>query len=277
MLAETRRRILLDLVARQGFATLDELVKAAGVSESTVRRDLEALNLGGQVKRTHGGAIYPGDARGLPAFEDRAATALAEKQAIGRAAAALLEDGDAVLLDGGTTTLEVARALLGRPMQVVTNSLPIAQLLASSATIDLVLIGGFVYPRTGVALGPLAVAAMQGIRVRTAILGAGGIVADGIYNHNLLLVETERQMMACGQDVMIVADATKFGRQALARLCGLDEIRRLVVDPGLPDEYRRLLDSAGVQIHIASVETERAAGAANGAPAARTASARNEP
>src|SRR4051812_46946422 len=77
MLAETRRRILIDLVARQGFATLDELVKVLGVSESTVRRDLEALDLGGQVKRTHGGAVYPGEARGLPAFEERTATATA--------------------------------------------------------------------------------------------------------------------------------------------------------------------------------------------------------
>src|ERR1700758_1900951 len=100
MLPETRRRSLMDLIARQGFATLDELVKALGVSESTVRRDLEALELGGQVKRTHGGAVYSGELRALPAFEDRAATAKAEKQAIGRAAAALLDDGDTVLLDG---------------------------------------------------------------------------------------------------------------------------------------------------------------------------------
>jgi DeoR/GlpR family transcriptional regulator of sugar metabolism len=266
MLAETRRRILIDLVARQGFATLDELVKALGVSESTVRRDLEALDLGGQVKRTHGGAVYPGEARGLPAFEERTATATAEKQAIGRRAAALLDDGDTVLLDGGTTTLEVARALIGRPMQVVTNSLPIAQLLAASPAIDLILIGGYVYPRTGVALGPLAIATMQGVRVRTAVLGAGGIVADGVYNHNLLLVETERQMMACGQDVMIVADHTKFGRQALARLCGLDAVGQLVVDPGLPDEYRAIVEAAGVRIHLTSVENERGPGAANGAP-----------
>ena len=95
---------------------------------------------------------------------------------------------------------------------MVTNSLPIAQLLASSQQTDLILIGGYVYPRTGVAMGPLAIATMQGIRVRKAILGAGGIVADGIYNSNLLLVETERQMMACGQEVVIVADHTKFGR-----------------------------------------------------------------
>jgi DeoR/GlpR family transcriptional regulator of sugar metabolism len=264
MLAETRRRLLLDLIARQGFATLDELVKALAVSESTVRRDLEALDLGGHLKRTHGGALFAGEVRALPAFEDRAATATAEKQAIGRAAAALLDDGDTVLLDGGTTTFEVARALLGRPIQVVTNSLPIAQLLTASAPIDLILIGGYVYPRTGVALGPLSIATMQGIRVSKAILGAGGIVAEGIYNHNLLLVETERQMMSCGQEVIIVADHTKFGRLALARLCGLEEVGHLVVDPGLPEVYRKLLDSAGVRIQIAPLESPAVPGAAAG-------------
>src|SRR6516164_4850281 len=92
MLAETRRRLLLERIARQGFATLDELVKALGVSESTVRRDLEALDLAGSVKRTHGGAVYAGEVRAMPALEDRAASATAEKQAIGRATAALIED-----------------------------------------------------------------------------------------------------------------------------------------------------------------------------------------
>src|SRR3954468_6141208 len=177
MLVETRRRSLLALISRQGFATLEELVKALGVSESTVRRDLEALDLAGSVKRTHGGAVYAGEVRSMPAFDDRTGTAADEKRLIGIATAELIEDGDTVLLDGGTTTLEVARALLGRPVQVVTNSLPIAQLLAASKPIDLILIGGYVFPRTGVALGPLAIAAMQEIRVRKAILGAGGIVA----------------------------------------------------------------------------------------------------
>src|SRR3954467_1436216 len=107
MLPEPRRRRLLELISRQGFATLDELVKALGVSESTIRRDLESLDLGGQVKRTHGGAVYSGEVRSLPALEDRVATATSEKRAIGRATAALIDDGDTVLLDGGTTTLEV--------------------------------------------------------------------------------------------------------------------------------------------------------------------------
>ncbi len=254
MLVETRRRRLLELVSKQGFATLDQLTRALGVSESTVRRDLEALDLAGSVKRTHGGAVYSGELRAMPAFEDRTQTAAAEKRAIGRATAALIEDGDTVLLDGGTTTLEVARAIQGRRLQVVTNSLPIAQLLASSQQTDLILIGGYVYPRTGVAMGPLAVATMQEIRVRKAILGAGGIVADGIYNSNLLLVETERQMMACGQEVLIVADQTKFGRLALAKLCGLDEVHRLVTDPGIPPEFRPILEAAGVQVHLAPLD-----------------------
>ena len=98
-----------DSTTRQGYASLDELVKVLGVSESTVRRDLEALDLAGSIKRTHGGAVYTGEVRSMPAFDERTETAAAEKRAIGLAAAALLQDGDTVLLDGGTTTLEVAR------------------------------------------------------------------------------------------------------------------------------------------------------------------------
>jgi DeoR/GlpR family transcriptional regulator of sugar metabolism len=262
MLAENRRQQLLELISRKGYATLDELVKSLGVSESTVRRDLEALVLAGSVRRTHGGAVFSGSAEAgaMPAFEDRTSTSVAEKRAIGRAAAAQIEDGDSVLLDGGTTTLEVARALVGRSVQVVTNSLPIAQLLAASPKADLILIGGLIYPKTGVALGPLAMAMMKGIRVRTAILGAGGIMADGIYNSNLLLVETERQMMACGQEVVIVADHTKFGRQALTRLCGLEEVGRLVVDPGLRDDDRAIVEAAGVTIEIAPMESSKVDG-----------------
>ena len=253
MLVETRRRLVLELITRQGFATLDELVGVVGVSESTVRRDLEALEGSGSLKRTHGGAVSVGDGRDLPALDDRAAASRHEKETIGRATAALLEEGDSVLLDGGTTTLEVARALAERSiaLQVVTNSLPIAQLLSANKLVDLILIGGYVYPRTGVAMGPLAVATMKTIRVRKAVLGAGGIVADGIYNSNLLLVETERQMMSCGQEVVIVADHTKFGRLALARLCGLDEVNRVVTDAGLPAEFRGILDAAGVRLEVA--------------------------
>ena len=247
MLAETRRRQLLDLIARQGFATLDELVKSLGVSESTVRRDLEALDLAGAIKRTHGGAVYSGEVRAMPALDERATTAAAEKRAIGRAAAALVEDGDTVLLDGGTTTLEVARALVGRPVQVVTNSLPIAQLLAVEQ-------GDRPDPDRRLRLPPdRRGAGPAGDRDDAGASasarrswGPAGSWPRGSTTRTSLLVETERQMMACGQEVIIVADHTKFGRLALARLCGLDEIQHAGRRPRpARTSYRALLEAAG--------------------------------
>ena len=164
---------------------------------------------------------------------------------------ARIDDGDAVLLDGGTTTLEVARLLVGRPLQIVTNSLPIANLFASSRETDLVMLGGYVYPKTGVALGPLTVRMLEEIHVRQAILSVGGITAKGLFNSNVLLVETERQMMGCAEEVVVVADHTKIGRQALAYLCELSAVDTLIVDDGITPEQRDLVGSADVQLILA--------------------------
>ena len=251
MLPEARRRLLLNRISIQGFATLEDLVASVGASESTIRRDLEALDLAGSIKRTHGGAVCGGEVRSMPSLDERITTAADEKRLIGKAAASLVRDGDTVLLDGGTTTLEVAKALVGRPVQIVTNSLPIAQIVAANKETDLILIGGYVYPKTGVAMGPLAIATMQGLRVRLTIMGAGGIVEEGVYNSNSLLVETEKTMMACGQETLIVADHTKFGRLSLTKLCGLDEVSRIVVDASLDQTYRDLLDSRGIPYTLA--------------------------
>src|SRR5262245_64026624 len=124
--------------------------------------------------------MYVGDSSALPALEERSASQLEEKRAVAQTAAARIRDGDAVLLDGGTTTLEVARLLVGRPLQIVTNSLPIANLFASDRETDLVVLGGYVYPKTGVALGPMTVKAMEDIHVQQAILSCGGITAKGL-------------------------------------------------------------------------------------------------
>ena len=151
----------------------------------------------------------------------------------------LIEDGDTVLLDGGSTTYEVAQLLVGRPLQIVTNSLPVANLFASNADHDLVLLGGYVYPRTGVTLGPYANEMLEKLTVRRTIMSVAGINERGFFNSNLLLVETERAMMRAADEVIVVADSSKFGRQSLAHLCGLEEVQHLVVDDGIPAEWRR--------------------------------------
>jgi DeoR/GlpR family transcriptional regulator of sugar metabolism len=248
VLLEERRQRVLDLISRKGFISLEELAGAIHFSASTIRRDLDFWDKQGRVKRTHGGAIYVGDGSPLPALEERSASQIDEKRRIARAAAARIRDGDAILLDGGTTTLEVARLLAGRPLQIVTNSLPIANLFASSRETDLVILGGYVYPRTGVALGPSTVRMMEDIHVHQTILSVGGITAKGLFNSNLLLAETERQMMRCADEVVVVADHTKLGRQTLAFLCDLSAIDTLIVD-ALPEPgQREWFEQAGVRL-----------------------------
>jgi DeoR/GlpR family transcriptional regulator of sugar metabolism len=251
VLVEERRQRVLDLVSRRGFVSLLDLAQAIHVSESTIRRDLDHLHQQGVVKRTHGGAMYVGDGSALPALEDRSSAELNEKQTIAREAAARIRDGDTILLDGGTTTLEVAKALVGRPVQIVTNSLPIAHLFANRREADLVMLGGYVYPKTGVALGPLTVRTLDEVHVHQAILSVGGITAKGLFNSNLLLVETERRMMRTADEVVVVADHTKIGRQALAFLCELSVIDTLIVDAGITPEQRALLEDLGPRLIVA--------------------------
>ena len=248
MLLDQRRGNILELVESKGFASLQELADAVGVSESTVRRDVEHLDRIGQIRRTRGGAAYVGES--LSAFDERTTQAVQEKQRVGRTAAQLIQPGETILLDGGTTTLEVARhlAVAAVPLQVVTNSLPIVNLLATAPQIELIQLGGYLYPKTGVFLGPITVASLKGLRVRRVILSAGGITADGLFNSNSLLVEAERAMIAAAEEVIVVADHSKFGHAELAFLAPLTAVHRLVSDVALSDEWQKLIQEAGIEL-----------------------------
>jgi DeoR/GlpR family transcriptional regulator of sugar metabolism len=249
MLLDQRRRSILQLIEKEGIASLSQLAGQSQTSESTVRRDLEYLERIGQVRRTRGGAEYVGES--ISGLDERFARALPEKQSVGRVAAALVQPGEAILLDGGTTTYEVAKQLVGRKFQVVTNSIPVANLFASQPQIELTLLGGYVYPKTGVALGPVTVQALEHVHVRRLFMSVGGITGRGLFNSNALLVETERRMIAAAEEVVVVADSSKFGRSALAHLCGLESIQRVVVDEGISEEWKKTLADAGIAVTIA--------------------------
>ena len=252
MLLDQRRESILEIVREKGFVSLVDLADAVGVSESTVRRDLEHLDRSGQVRRTRGGAAYVGES--ITGFDERRIRAAAEKQRIGRSAASLIEAGETVILDGGTTTLEVAQHLAGKSLQVVTNSLPIANVLMGVPEIELVFLGGYLYPKTGVALGALAIEALRAVHARRLVMGVGGITADGLFNSNSLLVETERQMLEAADEVIVVADHGKFGHSELVRLCSLDRIQRMVVDCAVSEEWRRLMEQHGIELIVADEE-----------------------
>lgn len=229
-----------------------DLAGEINVSESTVRRDLDFLEESGVARRTHGGAFYTGPSPKRAHFDTRQAVEWDKKRQIAAAAAKLIQEGDTVLLDGGSTTYELARALVGKTLQVVTNSLPVANLFSGSENVDLVLVGGYMHNRTGVSLGPYANAMLGELNVQRAVLSVAGINERGYYNSNLLLVETERAMMSAADEVVIVADSTKFGRTSLSRLCDLGEIDVLVTDDQISESWNKRLTDAGVRLLVAS-------------------------
>jgi len=250
-LTDDRRTRLLELIRLRGFASLPALAEALAVSESTVRRDLDFLEASGVAQRTHGGVFYTGPSPKLAHFDQRQAQNWDKKRQIAAAASRLIDDNDTILLDGGSTTYELAQLLVGRPLQVVTNSLPVANLFTSSDNADLVLVGGYVHTKSGVSLGPYANQMLGGLNVRRAVLSVAGINARGAYNSNLLLVETERAMMTSAEEVIVVADSTKFGHTSLAQLCRLDEIDVLVTDQGIDEGWREPLAAAEVRLVVA--------------------------
>src|SRR5204862_2592975 len=205
---------------------------------STIRRDLEQLEQKGLVTRTHGGAIWIGDCESGPrpyAFDQRMDFHVDAKRKIARAARRLVRPGDTILLDGGTTTFYLAQELLGMSLQLITNSLPIANLFLNDEHVELILTGGLMYPRYGVLLGPMAESALSTIHTKTLFMSVAGIHEGALYNQNLLLVQAERVMMQQAQQVVLLADSGKFGQQALAKLGALEGVDVVVTDPGVSD------------------------------------------
>ena len=229
--------------------SLGELVQELSVSESTVRRDLEILEQQGIIKRTHGGAVYVKDS-GVHrlAFSERTATALPEKQAIAKAAAEFIVAGQTVILNGGTTCHEVARAIAGRRLSVITNSVPIASVLSVDLATEVTLVGGYVYPRTGVALGAMAERMLEDLHAGQLIFSCAGVTEDGVYNANQMMVDVERKMMQTVEQKILAADHTKFGMRAVVRLCGLDEVDVIVTDSGADEATRRWLETLQARV-----------------------------
>lgn len=254
MLIPQRQSRLQELLARRGMSDLESLAGTLRVSLSTVRRDIESLEQRGLVKRTHGGAIWIGEKDSVArpyAFDQRLDHQAEAKRKIAQAARELVESGQTILIDGGTTTYQLAQELLGRDLQIVTNSLPIAQLFINDDNVELVLIGGVLYPRYGVLLGPVTEQTLAQVHARTLFMSVAGVHDASLYNQNLLLVQAEQKMMQQAQQVVLLLDSSKFGQRALARLCTLDAIHVVVTDSGIDKEHREQIARAGCKLIIA--------------------------
>ena len=254
MLAVERHDKILEILRQRRSITLDALAEEIGVSSSTVRRDLEQLEPAGEVQRTHGGAIYVGEKNGVGrpyAFDQRLSFRLDAKRKIAKAARSLVSPGQTILIDGGTTTFYFAQELTGIPMQIVTNSLPIAQQFHADENVELILTGGLAYPRYGVLLGPMAEQTIGLIHTQTLFIAVAGVHGGFLYNQNQLLVSAEQQMIRQSQQMVLLCDSAKFHQQALSKLCALDEVDIVVTDAEPNEDDAAMLARAGVRTIVA--------------------------
>ena len=246
--AALRRERMLAEIKEREFVRVAELSSRFGVSEMTVRGDLDSLAARGKVHRVRGGAIPRLTPRQEQPFEDSVSSFAAEKVAIGQAAAALLEDGETVIVDVGTTAAAAARAIAARTelddVVVFTNGLKTAlELEPASPRVTAVVLGGTLRPLQHSLVDPLATLILEQISVKTVFLGCNGVdPAGGVTNINLPEAEVKKRMLAVATRRVVLADGSKLGRVEVARLCGIDELDMVITgrsaDPATVDALR---------------------------------------
>ena len=246
-----RHRNILEVLSRQDFVDLEDLCKRLNASRATVRRDLIDLESSRNIRRVRGGAMSTNTREEALDFRQLSVSCHVEKMRIGKAAAELVEDGQTIILGGGSTVVEVARCLYDRPIQVITNSILVAQVFWECRQTEVTLTGGFLYPRLGIQFGPICERMLHSISADVAILGIRGITRDGLSDSSPLVVASIRAMIECAQRVIIVADHTKFGRSAMIHVADLAELDQIICDQNLAPEQRQLLDEHGVSYLLA--------------------------
>ncbi len=240
---------ILEALSSDGTVGVSELVSRLGVSAATVRRDLELLERQKLLSRTHGGAVANGVLYELP-LRYKTARHQDEKRRIAAAAAALVDDGAAIGFTGGTTTTEVARGVTDRQrLTVVTNALNIASELAIRPNLKLVVTGGYARPESYELVGPLAEQSLGGLNLDIVFLGTDGIsVHAGLTTHHEVEAHTDLALIERARRVVVVADSSKIGLVAFARICDLDLVHQVITDAGAdPDQLRGIRD-AGVEV-----------------------------
>ena len=255
LLAEERRREILELLRRNGRITVDEIVEKFKISAVTARSDLGALSDSGDLVRSHGGGLRP-----LPKTPDfplrvREGIHHEEKAAIAEAAVRLIWPGQTVILCSGSTSMELARALRRSTIEnvtVITYALNVAVQLADLSNLSLVMIGGILRQVSGALVGPQAEQMMQSLHADHCILSTVGLdVNTGLTTLDIMEAELNRCMIANSREVSVVADSSKFGHRSLALISNFQGIRRVITDRGVETEAVERLKRRGVEVLVA--------------------------
>jgi DeoR family transcriptional regulator, fructose operon transcriptional repressor len=246
-----RVRRIQEIFSQQEFVNFEELCAKFQASKSSIRRDLIELEEKGVLRRVHGGAISLQTRDEVMDFNRLSGSSHDEKIRIGKLAASLVQDGQTVLMSGGSTVVEVAKNLPDRAIQVVTNSIPVAQIFWDSKQVEVTLTGGYLYPRLGIQLGPICEKMLNSVSADILFLGIRGITDAGISDSNSLIVESIRCMIRASHKVVLVADHSKFGRNAMIHVAELSDVDQIITDSGIDSTFERILKDSGVECTVA--------------------------
>jgi DeoR family transcriptional regulator of aga operon len=245
-----RQNKILHWINRSNRITIGEVCEQYSVSEATARRDLESLAAQGKVRRVHGGAIAFEKAPPELPIHQRQVEQIAEKQRIGAVGAKLVNDGETVFLGSGTTVLEVARNLSERQnITVITNSLPVINLLSNNSKLTIVCIGGLLRPSEFSFIGHFAEQVLREIRADKVFIGVRAInFKEGLTNDYLPETLTDRAILTIGQENIVVADHTKFGRTSTVLLVPINQIHTLITGIEAPDEMTKEISKNRINV-----------------------------
>lgn len=254
LLVEERRRRIMEILDQQERVTVEELVRRFGVSAVTIRGDLDALAEDGALVRSHGGALRHADSPEDVPIALKQTRRHAEKVRIARAAVEMIQDGETIILDSGSTTLEIARQLRTLEidsLSVITNALNVAMEIATLSRVRLIMTGGILRQMSYSLAGPPAEQVLDGLRADRLFLGVDGFDPDiGLMTPDVFEARLNARMIQVSREVVVVADSTKFQRRSLSVIAGLDTVHKLITDSGAPPERVAELQALGVEVMI---------------------------
>jgi DeoR/GlpR family transcriptional regulator of sugar metabolism len=254
--AEKRKLAMLEELSTSRSVQVGDLSRRFGVSEVSIRHDLEDLEARGLLRRVRGGAVSVPQTILEWSFNEKMLMRREQKERIGRAAAAMISKGDVIIMDSGTTVVHVARAisrgiLISGDLTVITSSMPIVRELGPWQGVHLISLGGVYIPQQEVVAGPQAVSNLAQLHADRMFLGAGGLSLEvGATTATVLDAEVDQASVRASEQVVAVIDSSKIGRRGLASVVPLAEIDVLITDDGAPEEFVRKARDLGVDVRI---------------------------
>ncbi|MDN3720887.1 DeoR/GlpR family DNA-binding transcription regulator [Roseibium salinum] len=263
-----RHRIILSAVQDRPVVTVQELVALTEVSEATIRRDIAQLHVQKKLRRVRGGAesIHPPQFVGLAGrpFSVNEAINIAQKRAIAQKAVELCEDGDAIIINGGTTTFQMVHPLATKRLQVFTNSFPIAEHLLKNSKNTIMLSGGAIYREQNIILSPFDNDVTRNFYAQRMFMGAQGLGPLGLMEADPLLIQAEQKLIGQADELVVLVDSSKFSARSSLILCPLSRITTVITDDGIPDSAANMLEQADIKLIVAPVGATQARATSSG-------------